>query len=160
MLARIRIYLAIIVLLVLHILAVALGKEPDTPSSFETATVHFEQNATDGDVEVVFEVIGGDKGLAQLTILAPDGRTVVDFKAPDPSTMGIRSFRFESPEPTDIEGLKAAYPEGAYHFTGATSDGHQFNGESTLNHRLPEIASFVQPEPKAEAVNVEALELK
>jgi hypothetical protein len=160
MFTRIKLYLAIVVLFALAILALAGVKETDAPVPFETATVHFEQNATDGDVEVVFEAKGGDQGLAQLTVLAPDGRTVVDFKAPDPPTMGIRSFRFESPEPTDIQGLKAAYPAGAYRFTGATSDGQTFNSESALNHELPATISFVQPAPEAEGVSVEALEIK
>jgi hypothetical protein len=67
-------------------------------------------SVSDGDVEVVFDVVGGKEGLARLTVVAPDGRTVVDFTAPDASTLGIRSFQFESPEPPDIGGFKAAYP--------------------------------------------------
>ena len=72
---------------------------------FDTASVHFEQNATDGDVEVVFKAKADDEGLAKLTIVAPDGRTVADFRAPDPTTLGIREFELESPEPADVAGL-------------------------------------------------------
>ena len=32
---------------------------------FDIAEVHFEQNVTDGDVEVVFEVNAGDEAVAQ-----------------------------------------------------------------------------------------------
>jgi hypothetical protein len=40
---------------------VAMGadNESDTSMPFDTANVYFEQNATDGDVEVVFKVSGG-----------------------------------------------------------------------------------------------------
>ena len=125
------------------------GKTSQVYETFEVANVHFEQNATDGDVEVVFEV-DGDEGLAKLTMVSPDGRTVIDFTAPDASTLGIRQFRFESPEPGDIESLKAAYPEGVYTFTGVTVAGDKLHGESTLTHMLPATVSFLQPEADAE----------
>lgn len=129
------------------------------PDPFPVARVHFETNATDGDVEVVFKVKGGDEGLAKLSVVAPNGRTVIDFSAPDPATLGIRQFDFESPEPPDVERLKAAYPEGVYTFSGATAAGQRFHGESKLDHTLPATASFVQPGPDAEGVAVQALQI-
>ena len=104
---------------------------------FPEAEVRFEQNATDGDVEVVFEAKADDDGLARLQIVAPDGRMVVNFIAPDSSTMGIRQFRFESPEPKNVAALKSAYPEGAYRFAGRTFGGATFAGTARLNHTLP-----------------------
>lgn len=129
------------------------------PAKLPTAHVHFEQNATDGDVEVVFRAKGGAEGLARLRVLAPDGRTVIDFAAPDPSTLGIREFEFESPEPKDVAGLKAAYPEGVYVFTGATAAGHELRGESTLRHGLPATTSFVRPAAGARGVPARDLEI-
>jgi hypothetical protein len=79
---------------------------------------------------------------------------VVDFKAPDPTTLGLRQFRFESPEPKDPTILTSAYPQGAYTFNGTTVDGRKFHGESTLSHALPAATSFIHP--KAEAKNVNA----
>src|SRR5690242_14538503 len=64
---------------------------------FSVASVHLEQNTTDEDMEVVFEVKGGQDGLAELSVVSPDGRPVVAFRAADESTLGIRQFRFESP---------------------------------------------------------------
>jgi len=124
---------------------------------FGVASARFEQNATDGDVEVVFEVKGGDQGLTRLTISSPDGRTVVDFAAADPSTLGMRQFRFESPEPRDVAGLRAAYPEGVYSFSGATASGSRLQGTATLSHRLPATASFLRPAPGAEGVRVKGM---
>lgn len=121
-------------------------------NSFALAQVHFEQNATDGDVEVVFEVKGGDEGLRRLTVVAPDGRTIVDFAAPEPSTLGMRQFRFESPEPGDTASLAAEYPEGVYVFSGVTASGARLHGESTLSHRLPPPTSFLRPETDARDV--------
>ncbi len=133
--------------------------ESDTANPFPVASVHFETNATDGDVEVVFEAKAEDEGLATLTVVSPNGRTVIDFSALDPATLGIRQFLFESPEPADVASLKSAYPEGVYTFTGATVSGAKFHGESTLNHALPAPVSFVLPGPDAEGVGVQDLRI-
>jgi hypothetical protein len=139
-------------------LASAAG-EGSGPSRFPTASVYFEQNATDGDVEVVFKAKGGSEGLAKLTVVSPDGRTVIDFAAPDASTLGIREFAFETPEPKDVKGLKAAYPEGAYRFAGKTASGAELRGESRLSHELPPTASFLRPAAGAAEVAVAGLEI-
>jgi len=132
---------------------------PSTSRNFSVADVHFEQNATDGDVEVVFSVKGGDEGLEKLTVVSPDGRTVIDFAAPESTTLGIRQFRFESPEPGDVESLQSAYPEGAYTFSGSTSSGDKFEGTSTLSHKLPATTGFLSPSEDAEDVDVNGLEI-
>jgi hypothetical protein len=116
--------------------------------------VYFEQNATDGDVEVVFKVKGGDDGLTSLTVTAPDGRTVLSATSPDSSTMGVRKYSFESPEPTDAARLKAAYPEGAYTFAATTAAGERYAGEATLSHRLPPAAAVLTPADGAAGVAV------
>jgi hypothetical protein len=129
--------------------------QSDEPAAqFAVASVHFERNATDGDVEVVFEVKGGDDGLTSLTVTAPDGRTVLSTSSPDSSTMGVRQFRFESPEPTDAARLKAAYPEGAYTLAAATATGERYAGTATLSHQLPAAAAVLTPADEAEAVAV------
>jgi hypothetical protein len=126
---------------------------------FPSASVRFEQNATDGDVEVVFEALGSSDGLTKLSVVAPDGRVVVDFTAPGATKYGIREFVFESPEPTDVDSLKAAYPAGEYTFDGANAAGVTFHGTSTLNHVLPPTTSFVYPQENAQGVPVENLEI-
>jgi len=151
---QIQIFVSIVIFWGFFSPALAKGEKP-----FGVARVHFEQNATDGDVEVIFEAKGGDEGLAKLTVVSPDGRTVIDFTAPESSTLGIRQFRFESPEPGDVESLKSAYPEGVYTFTGATSAGDKFRGESTLNHQLPAPANFLNPKEDAEEIDVNDLEI-
>ena len=126
-------------------------------SAFEEASVHFEQNATDADAEVVFEIGGGDAGLARLTVVSPDGRPVIEFSAPDASTLGIRKFHLESPEPNDVDSLQSAYPEGTYAFTGTDVTGRAFHGESALDHRLPTPAAILSPHPGALDVPREGL---
>lgn len=130
----------------------AADKPAAKPQPFEAAAARFEQNATDGDVEAVFEAIAGDDGLTKLTVVAPDGRTIVEFASPGHATMGMRQFRFESPEPTDVAALKKAFPEGEYTFTGTAPSGAQFQDKATLKHTLPPTTSFVSP--KADARNV------
>lgn len=129
------------------------GETSQVAKTFPVASVHFEQNATDADVEVVFEVKGGDAGLAKLVVVSPDGRIVINFTAPDTSTLGIRQFRFESPEPRDVASLKSAYPEGVYSFAGTTAAGDTLHAESRLNHQLPATATFLRP--KADSHGVE-----
>jgi hypothetical protein len=87
-----------------------------------------------------------------LIIRSPDGRTVVAFKAPDASTLGMRQFRFETHEPGDSKALKAAFPKGAYDFSGTTASGAKFVGKSTVNHRLPATTTFLKPAAEAEDV--------
>ena len=122
------------------------------PKPFAEAKVQFEQNATDGDYEVVFEVMGGEEGLSKLTIVAPNGRTLVDFSAPDASALGLRQFRFESPEPKDLRSLQAVYPEGDYILSGTSASGATLQGRATLKHPLPPSASFVRPAAGATGV--------
>ena len=126
---------------------VAQAKDMENAESkpFAAAKIHFEQNVTDGDVEVVLEVKGGAEGLAKLTVVSPDGRTIVDFTAPDGSFMWMRQFRFESPEPRNVKSLKLAYPEGPYVFSGATESGVRLLGKASLNHVLPATVSLLRP---------------
>ena len=157
--AVISMVVALAVVVVVNGLPDRADAQASAPTPFPTATVHVERNATDNDYEVVFEVKGADDGLAELTVVSPDGRTVVAFKAPDASTLGIRSFRFESPEPTDLKALRAAYPEGVYEFSGRTSKGTQFAGKSTLTHRLAGTATLVRPGPGNATVPLKGVKL-
>jgi hypothetical protein len=128
------------------------GESAPAPAPFPTASIHFEQNATDGDAEVVFEVKGGDEGLSKLIVRTPDGRTVINVVAADRSTLGMRQFRFESPEPRDATALKAAYPEGVYTFEGATASGTTLKGTAKLNHKLPAPVTDVRPRDSADNI--------
>ena len=139
------------------LVAYAAEKPTATFEAFEEASARFEQNATDGDVEAVFDAIAGDDGLASLTVTTPDGRTIVDFKSPGHG-MGMRQFRFESPEPTDVAALKKAFPDGVYVFTGSTTSGTKLQSQATLSHKLPSTTSFVSP--VANAANVASKGLK
>ena len=145
--------------LVFYGAALATGDGSAQAETFGKVTVRFEQNVKDRDVEVVFEISGGDEGLSKLTVVSPDGRTVINFTAPDASTLGMRSFKLESPEPKDIEGLKSAYSEGTYIFTGTTVAGKKLHGESTLSHALPTPVSFLRPGVDATSVGTENLEI-
>ena len=140
--------------------AVEAGKESGASVPFAAASVHFEQNATDGDFEAVVEIKGGKEGLAKLTVVSPDGRTVIDFTAPDASTfLGIRQFRFETPEPRDLKSLTTAYPEGVYSFAGATAAGEKLQGKATLSHTLPATVSFLRPKADARVVTAKNLKV-
>jgi hypothetical protein len=139
--------------------AAAGGQSSGEASPVAQAHAQFEQNATDGDYEAVFEAMGGSEGLKALTVTGPDGRTLVDFKAPDAGVLGIRQFRFESPEPKDLASLKAAYPEGEYKFAGTSASGTRLAGSASLHHGLPATTSFVRPAAGAENVTMNHLVL-
>jgi len=126
-----------------------------TAASFGGATVRFEQNATDGDFEVVVEVDSGEEGLAQLTVKGPDGRQVIESASP--GSLGLRQFQFESPEPPDREALVAAFPEGEYSFLGTTVSGRVLRGVAKLHHALPPPASGLHPADGASDVPTRGL---
>ena len=123
---------------------------------FEKAKIYFEQNVQDKDVEVKFDVIGGSAGLATVKITAPDGRTVVDFKAAD-SKMGIRHLLLETPEPKNDGTIEKDFPAGVYKFTCTLVGGKALQGESTLSHKLPAGASFLRPRPDEKNVPLKGL---
>jgi hypothetical protein len=135
------------------------GKESASPAAFTIARVHFERNTTDGDFEVVFEAKGGTEGLTKFTVVSPDGRTVVDFSSPDASTLGMRQFRCESPEPENMESVRSAFPEGVYTFSGSTATGVKLHGKATLNHKVAETTSFLRPKAGAKRVSIKNLEI-
>ncbi len=64
------------------------------PSEFEAAVMFVEQNATDGDTEVVVAGTAGDDGLKLLQIKWPDGQVKTTLRA-DASSLGMREFSFE-----------------------------------------------------------------
>ena len=120
-----------------------------TPTPFEEASLIVEQNATDGDTEVVIFGIAGDEGLRLLRIKSPDGRKVATLLAPDPTTLGMREFLFESPEPPG-EAILAAYPEGRYVLYGESVTGEVFRSVLTLSHDLPAPVTILHPAHEAE----------
>ncbi|MFZ2652666.1 MAG: hypothetical protein WA210_21400 [Burkholderiaceae bacterium] len=127
-------------------------------AKFSHLAVRVEQNATDKDFEVVFEATGGDTGLASLQVAAPDGRVVIDFKAPN--KLGMRTIRLETPEPKLLAGLQADFPAGKYMFTANTVAGSAFSGSATLSHKLPGTASQIRPGPEDQNVPVNGLRLR
>jgi len=146
----------IVFLLAAHGIAHAADSTGDA-KSFEAATIQLEQNATDGDFEVVVEA-RSEEGLAKLVVSAPDGRTIIDYNAPTGTKFGMRQFRFETPEPEDLAGLKAVYPEGVYTFEGVSGDGVALHGKSNLSHSLPAPSSVLTP-AGARSVALEDVEI-
>lgn len=134
--------------------------EPDSYAPFEAVSLRFEQNATDGDFEVVFELTGGDEGLTRLKVVSPAGDMLIDFTSHGDESSGIRKFLMESPEPEDMESMKKAFPEGAYQFTGIDTEDNGFKGEATLSHQLPATASITSPPAEAEGLATEGLVVK
>ncbi len=128
-------------------------------SSFSIAKIHLEQNATDGDFEVVLEVNSGGEGLEKLTVVSPDGRKVVDYAATGKPTLGMRHFHLETPEPNDIKIMRSGYPEGVYTLAGATPSGLKLTGKVTLTHKLPPAVTLLTPKPDAENVAVKNLRI-
>jgi hypothetical protein len=123
---------------------VADAAPPDPPEPFDTAEIHVEKNATDDDTEIVIEAVGGDDGLCQFRIYAPDGRPIVHFNSVDKSTGGQREFVIESPEPPG-DAILAGYPEGLYRFRGRTCEGERFDSTDPLSHDLPTAAVITSP---------------
>ncbi len=137
----------------------AQDKKASSYEHFDKAEIYFEQNTTDGDAEVVIKAKAGKDGMTKLKVITPDGRTIVDFNSPDPTTMGIRQFHLESPEPEDIEAVKKAFPEGIYKFFGTTTDGEEYMDEAALSHALPTPIAIKYPADKSEDIPTKDLEI-
>jgi hypothetical protein len=116
----------------------------DARTTFDTAEIHVEQNATDGDTEIVMVAVGGDEGLRLLRVSAPDGRVVLNTGSRDPSVLGLREFVFESPEPPGDDILDA-YPEGLYVFHGSTHASDRLRARAWLSHDLPAPTFITNP---------------
>ena len=129
-----------------------------TEERFEKVALYLEQNTHDGDAEVLFEAVGGDEGLATLRVTAPDGRTVIDFTAPQ-SKLGIRHVRLESPEPASDGRLLTDFPAGTYRVSGVTVNGAKLRGAAELSHKLPEPAALLHPRPDQKDVPITRLKV-
>lgn len=129
-----------------------------TDDRFERVKVYLERNVQDNDTEIKFEVTGGSAGLTSLKVVAPDGRTVIDFKAPD-SKLGMRQLMLESPEPKNDRSVQADFPVGTYTFTGSSTTGARLEGTAKLSHSLPAPPALVRPRPDAKNVPVQELQL-
>ena len=145
--------------LTLALILTALQGVARSEETFQKVGVYLEQTVEDQDSEIMFEAIGGDLGLTTLKVVAPDGRTVVDFKAPD-SKLGVRQVHLESPEPKDKDAVRKDFPEGTYRFVASTTAGTALRGQTTLSHKLPDAPSFVQPQPDATNVPVKSLQIR
>jgi hypothetical protein len=103
-----------------------------------------EQNATDGDTEVVIFVKGQDSGLKRLVITAPGGRRVAVFNG-NGKGIGIREFVLESAEPPDLNAVLASFPEGEYSISGRTVDGECISGTASLSHQIAPATTLLTP---------------
>lgn len=126
--------------------------------NLDHAVIRLEQNATDKDAEVVFEITGGNEGLSALKVVAPDGRVIIDFKAAS-SKMGFRHINLESPEPSNDGKIQADFPAGEYSFTASSVSGAKLSGKAKLSHKFPDAATILQPRPD-DKVPVNGLKVK
>jgi hypothetical protein len=109
---------------------------------FEDASIILEHNATDGDYEIVIEATGADTGIVEFSVKAPSGSPVATIKMEDP---GGREFLIESPEPTDLQGILDAFPEGNYVFTARTLEGETLETTAALSHALAPATTITAP---------------
>jgi hypothetical protein len=124
-------------------------------AEFEEATMYVEQNATDGDTEVVIAGTAGDEGLRRLYIKSPARDRMTTLLADD-ATPGMREFHFETPEPPG-EAVLAFYPEGTYVLRGVSTSGEVFRSVLTLSHDLPPAVTILHPAEDAEVPAQQAL---
>jgi hypothetical protein len=110
---------------------------------FDDAEIIFEQNATDGDVEVVIfaKLEESDAGMQRFWLFGPNGKVVYKFSSPkNNNNIGGREVVVESPEPADLTIVKGAYPEGTYTFVAKSFDKDWFISEANLSHELPDVS--------------------
>lgn len=111
---------------------------------FTELSIVLEQNATDGDSEVVIFTKGQDIGMDHFVVQAPDGNKVAKFKG-DKDGVGIREFLLESAEPPDLNKVLASFPEGEYLFDGRTVEGGCLQGSAYLSHTVAPETQILTP---------------
>ncbi|MGH8656216.1 MAG: hypothetical protein ACREYE_30320 [Gammaproteobacteria bacterium] len=111
---------------------------------FTDLRMTLEQNATDGDTEVVLFAKGQDDGLKELRVVRPDGRTVAEFRG-NRRTIGLRVFALESAEPRELERVLRSFPEGTYRFAGRTVEGDCLRGSAFLSHAIAPETQILSP---------------
>jgi hypothetical protein len=121
-----------------------LGSAATAEGQFERALIYLERNVADDDIEVRVIATADDTGFAALRVIAPDGRTVIDFKSPG-SKLGVRHLDLESPELRDKAAVQADFPEGTYRFEGTLVDGATLRAETTLRHAFPDAPTLSSP---------------
>ena len=124
---------------------------------FAEASIRVEQNTTDEDIEIVIEAKSESEGLVKFTVVAPDGRNVVNITETNP--LGLRFLSFESPELQDINVIKKGYPEGEYKFSGITASGKKLNATKTLRHAIAPPASILHPKDATKNVSIKSLDI-
>jgi hypothetical protein len=129
-------------------LALAATSAVAAATEFEEAAMYVEQNATDGDTEVVISGTAGDEGLRRLYIKSPARERMTTLLADD-ATPGMREFHFETPEPPG-EAVLAFYPEGTYVLRGVSTTGEVFRSVLTFSHDLPPAVTILHPAEDAE----------
>lgn len=123
--------------------AYASGKNCDT---FTELSIVLEQNATDGDSEVVMFAKGQDIGMNKFSVRSPDYRKVANFNG-DKHGVGLREFLLESAEPPELEKVLGSFPEGEYFFNGRTVEGGCLKGSAYLSHSLAPETQILSPAP-------------
>lgn len=113
-------------------------------AQFERALIYLERNVADDDIEVRIIATADDTGFAALRVIAPDGRTMIDFKTPA-SKLGIRHLDLESPELREKNKVEADFPEGIYRFEATLVDGAALRAEVTLRHAFPAAPTLSTP---------------
>jgi hypothetical protein len=113
-------------------------------AKFSNLALTLEQNASDVDAEVVIVATGRNEGLKRVTVTAPDGRRVADVRG-DAGPVGLREFRIESAETTDLSGLLAAFPEGDYQFSATSVTDKCLRGTAALSHRFAPATTLLTP---------------
>ena len=119
-------------------------REPANCQQFSVLRMTLEQNATDGDTEVVLFAKGQDDGLHALSITAPDGRKVAKING-DRGGIGIREFALESAEPMDLSLVLGSFPEGIYRMRGTTVTGGCLMGSAYLSHQVAPATTLFTP---------------
>jgi hypothetical protein len=135
------------------------GSSSHAAERMERAVIALERNATDNDLEILFDISSGADGFASLSVTAPDGRKVFEMQAGD-SKLGIRHLTLESPEPPRGAGLLTDFPAGTYRFIGRSVAGAELQSEATLSHALPAAPTLTNPQADQRNVALTGVELR
>lgn len=115
---------------------------------FKEAELFFEENTTDEDLGLHFNIDG--KAWKRVLLFAPDFSVLLNTSVKgNLKEVGLTQVETESAEPGFVElprqEMLDLYPEGVYLFVGITTDGMFLVNETLLTHQLPQGAILDSP---------------
>jgi len=112
---------------------------------FEDPTLTLVYSGPDRDAQLYIST-GSTTPMRQVSVIAPGGRRIITARFTDGSNLGQSDLRLDTPEPS-LAGLRRAYPQGLYKWSGVAVNGRAIAGTARLSYGLLNAPVITSPAP-------------